>query len=254
MTDTYDRIARFYDVDMARNMPFDDIGFYATLCAQRAGPVLELGCGSGRILLELWRRGVDAFGADASAGMLDELRRKAQARGLPLRAARMDVRRLAYRRGFATILCPYSLITYMVGEGDAAMLLAEVRRLLAPEGTFVVDAFVPRPLVAQDDFRVDYTRPFEDGLLMRAKRVRPVSAAANRIERRYQVLATDGAVREQVDVAETIRPFSPGALRAAVAAAGLAPTAEWWDYGASANEEGAQFFTLAAAPRSPAGD
>lgn len=248
MTGTYDRIARFYDVDMARNMAFDDVGFYARRCAQRPGPVLELGCGSGRILLALLRSGADAYGADASGGMLGELARKAAASALPLRAARMDVRRLAWRPGFATILCPYSLITYMTGATDAAQMLGEVRRLLAPGGEFVVDAFVPRPLVAHDEFRVDYTRPFEDGLLERAKRVQAVDGARNRIERRYRVLAVDGSVCEEVTVAETIRPFSPEALRAAVAAAGFATHDEWWDYGQAAGPDGAQFFALAARP------
>lgn len=246
MSDTYDRIARFYDVDMARNMPFDDVGFYAALCAARAGPVLELGCGSGRILLELLRRGIDAYGADASAGMLAELQRKSEALGAPMRAARMDVRRLAFRPGFATILCPYSLVTYMVGERDAGELMAGVRQLLAPGGSFVVDAFVPRPMAVHDEFRVDYSRPFGDGTLVREKRVRAVDAATNRIERRYRLLAADGALRDVVDVAETIRPFTPDGLRSAVAAAGLVPGAEWWNYGGTTTPGDAQFFTLAA--------
>ncbi len=249
MTGTYDRIARFYDVDMARNMAFDDVGFYARQCVGRPGPVLELGCGSGRILLRLVERSIDAWGADASGGMLAELARKARAAALPVRAARMDVRRLAWRPGFATILCPYSLITYMVGGDDARAMLAEVRRLLAPGGVFVVDAFVPRPLAAHDEFRVDYTRPFEDGTLVREKRVQPVDAAVNRIERRYRVLAADGSVRDEVTVAETIRPFTPSALEAAVIAAGLVPFATWWDYGARTTADGAQFFALAAKPR-----
>ena len=72
-------------------MPFDDVGFYVGLCAPSRGPVLELGCGNGRILLELARHGIDAIGIDASAGMLAELRRKAALRSLPARAVRMDV-------------------------------------------------------------------------------------------------------------------------------------------------------------------
>lgn len=246
MTGTYDRIARFYDVDMARNMAFDDAGFYAQQCAGRTGPVLELGCGSGRILLRLLLSGLDAYGADASTGMLDELARKARAAALPLRAARMDVRQLAWRPGFATILCPYSLITYMVGADDASRMLAEVRRLLAPDGVFIVDAFVPKPLVAHDEFRVDYTRPFADGTLVREKRVQPVDAAVNRIERRYRVMDAQGNVRDEVTVAETLRPFTPAALQAVVAGAGLVPFATWWDYGTRAAADGAQFFTLAA--------
>ena len=96
MTDNYDRIARFYDVDMARNMAFDDVGFYAELCARHGGTVVELGCGSGRILLELVARGVDAIGVDTSAGMLRELQRKAAAR--PGRTLSLDSGRARMRR------------------------------------------------------------------------------------------------------------------------------------------------------------
>ena len=246
MSSNYDRIARFYDVDMARNMPFDDVGFYAGLCAQHGGAVLELGCGNGRILLELVRRGIDATGVDASERMLAELRRKADAQQLPARVARMDVRRLAMAPGFAVILCPYSLITYMVSDDDVAQLLGEARRLLAPGGLLVVDAFVPRPLVARDAFTPDYERPFAGGMLVREKRVQALDAATNRIERRYRHLDSDGSVLEQVDVAETIRPFAPRQLRDALSAAGMAPETEWWNYGAEAAPDDAQFFTVGA--------
>ena len=246
MPNNYDRIARFYDVDMARNMPFDDVGFYVGLCAQVNGPVLELGCGNGRILLELAQHGIDAIGIDASAGMLRELRRKAALRSLPARAIRMDLANLALRPGFGAILCPYSLITYITDDGGVARLLDRILSLLAPGGVFVIDAFVPRPVVAQAEFREDYRRPFGAHTLARSKRIEPLGPAINRIERRYQVLAKDGTVLEQVDVAEIIRPCTPEALRRAVAAAGFVPGREWWDYGARPRPEHAQFFALSA--------
>ncbi len=178
MPGTYDDIARFYDVDMARNMPFDDVAFYADLCARHGGRVLELGCGSGRILLPLLQRGIDAVGVDASAGMLAELRRKAAALGLRAPVARMDVTRLALRGGFGVVLCPYSLVTYVTEDADLARLLAAVRRLLAPGGVFVVDAFVPKPVVAQQEFQPDYRRPFGDRTLARWKRILAASLCA----------------------------------------------------------------------------
>ena len=151
MNDNYDRIARFYDVDMAQNMPFDDVGFYVRLCEPLSGPVLELGCGNGRILLELARHGIDAIGIDASAGMLAELRRKAALRSLPARALRMDVARLALRPGFAAILCPYSLITYVIDDEDVASLLD---RYAAARARWFVrrPRPVPKPVTAQTEF------------------------------------------------------------------------------------------------------
>jgi SAM-dependent methyltransferase len=246
LPNNYDRIARFYDVDMARNMPFDDVGLYVSLCAAVNGPVLELGCGNGRILLELAHHGIDAIGIDASVGMLEELRRKAALRSLPARAVRMDLANLALRPGFAAILCAYSLITYVTDDGGVARLLDRIHSLLAPGGMFVVDAFVPKPVVAQAEFREDYRRPFGTHTLARSKRIQPLGPEINRIERRYQVLAKDGTVLEQVDVAETIRPCAPEALRRAVAAAGFVAGQEWWDYGARPRPEHAQFFTLSA--------
>ncbi|MFO1316447.1 MAG: methyltransferase domain-containing protein [Burkholderiales bacterium] len=246
MSDNYDRIARFYDVDMARNMPFDDVGFYAQVCARHGGTVLELGCGNGRILLALVARGIDAIGVDASAGMLRELQRKAAARALPAPVARMDIARPALAPGFGVILCPYSLVTYLTEDGAAVRLFGRMRTLLRPGGVLVVDAFVPRPVTAQAEFACDYRRAFGELTLVRWKRLRPVDAATNRIERRYQLLAADGAVVEQVDVAETIRPFPPESLREAILAAGLVPAGEWWDYGQAADAASAQFFTLAA--------
>src|SRR6478752_5274852 len=127
MSSTYDRIARFYDVDMAQNMRFEDVAFYAHQCTRRPGRVLELGCGNGRILLPLMGRGIDAVGIDASGPMLVELARKAKARGQAPRILRSDVRRLPFARAFTTVLAPYSLPTYMATAADLAALVAAAR-------------------------------------------------------------------------------------------------------------------------------
>ena len=62
---SYDSIAHLYDTDMARNMPFDDVALYADVAQRAGGGVLEVGCGNGRILIELVARGIDAIGVDA---------------------------------------------------------------------------------------------------------------------------------------------------------------------------------------------
>ena len=246
MTSTYDRIARFYDVDMAQNMRFDDVAFYAHQCARANGRVLELGCGNGRILLPLLERGTDVVGIDASAPMLAELRRKAAKRALPARVARADARRLPFAAGFATVLCPYSLITYMTSDEDAQAMLAAARAVLAPRGLIVVDAFVPRPTVATGEFTPDYERAFGTLTLARSKRITHVDGRSNRIERHYELRRGDGRVAETIEVEETITPYAPPRLRAAVAAAGFVAVDEAWDYATRPGETGAQFFTLVA--------
>lgn len=245
----YERIAAVYDADMGRSMAFDDVGFYAGVCAAHPGRVLELGCGNGRILLELVARGHDAVGVDGAAAMLAGLAAKARARGLAARVARMDVRRLAFAGAFAVVLCPYSLVTYMRGQGDAAALANAVRDALAPGGVAVFDAFVPRPFATDGAFRVDYRRPLGDATLVREKRIARLEGGVNRIERRYRIEGADGALREAFETAEEIREFAPAALRALAEAARFDVIATAWDYGATADPARAQFCTVVARRR-----
>lgn len=246
MTSTYDRIARFYDVDMAQNMRFDDVAFYAHQCARQPGRVLEIGCGNGRILLPLAARGIDITGVDASQAMLADLARKARMRGIVPRILRADARRMPLRPVFATALIPYSLVTYMTTAGDAAALLAAARAALLPGGRLVLDAFVPRPVLSRSEFSEDYRRPFGVLTLIRAKRITALADATNRIERRYELANADGRVVERLDVTEVIRPCTPSMLRDAVRAADMVPVDEAFDYGTRPDAVDAQFFTLVA--------
>jgi len=242
---SYDRIARFYDVDMGQNMRFDDVAYYAHQCSRQSGRVLEVGCGNGRILLPLLREGADAYGIDASASMLRELARKAQAAKLPMRGARGDARRLPFARAtFACVLLPYSLVTYIVADDDLAEFLRGAHDALVPNGLVVLDAFVPRPLQAQEAFTPDYRRAFGAFTLARSKRITPLPDGTNRIERRYELVSGAGDVVETVDAAEVIRPRAPGALHAALADAGFDKIGEAWDYGTRPHADEAQFVTL----------
>ena len=237
---SYDSIAEVYATDMGASMAFDDVGFYRDVCARQSGSALELGCGTGRILLPLLASGIDVAGADRSLPMLAQLRRDAAARALPVpRVAQMDLRALALRGSFATILAPYSLITYLTEPADVDAFLAAARGLLEPTGILVLDAFVPKDVAPFDDFRLDYRRPHRDGFLERHKRIACLPDGTNRIERRYRL-----AEREWTTV-ERIRPYTAAALEQALARNGLAVREIVHDYRAATGEP-PQFATLLA--------
>lgn len=217
---SYDQIATVYATDMGQSMAFDDIGYYRELCAARGGPVLELGCGTGRILLPLLASGIDIEGIDQSDGMLQELQRQATALGLSARVALGTLQDFHVTRQFATVLCPYSVVTYLTTTAELARCLQAIRQVLLPDGLLVVDTFIPRDVVAFGDFRLDYRRPHGDGTLQREKRISKQDGC-NRIERRYTLLRADGSVERSWLTCDVIRPWTQAELVAAAATAGL---------------------------------
>jgi SAM-dependent methyltransferase len=244
MSWSYDAIAAVYATDMGASMPFDDAGFYRAICQRQGGPVLELGCGTGRILLELLAAGIDACGLDRSLPMLQQLQIEARQRGLGVpRVLQGDLRVLPLHGPFATVLAPYSLVTYLVSDAELDAFLRGARALLAPGGVLVLDAFVPRDVAAFDDFRLDYRRPHGAGTLERRKRI-AAAGGINTIERRYRLYDGAGLLLDEFITRESIRPYTATALRAAGARAGLRVLRENLDYGSTADVAAARFATL----------
>ena len=249
---SYDAIAEVYATDMGQSMPFDDVGWYRELCLQEraASPdcaILELGCGTGRILIDLLRSGLDACGADRSLPMLKRLRRDALVHGLEPQVVQMDIAQPAFaaqRAPFRVILLPYSLVTYLRDPAAATDAIAAIAGLLAAGGCLALDAFVPQAVVSFVDFRLDYRRPHGSGTLERHKRITAAADGSNRIERRYRVLGADGAVIDEFSTDETIRPYHAEDLVRFGAAAGLHWEALCWDYCQRMEADGARFATV----------
>src|SRR4029453_13278801 len=96
----WDDYAAFYDWENARTVGRRDVAFWRGLARRIGGRTLELGCGTGRVLLPLARAGVSIVGIDRSEPMLSRnrtrLRRSKKARSASL--VRGDVRDLPFAR------------------------------------------------------------------------------------------------------------------------------------------------------------
>jgi 2-polyprenyl-3-methyl-5-hydroxy-6-metoxy-1,4-benzoquinol methylase len=68
--DSYKISAKYYDDAYASAPNLVDLPFYLELARRIGGPVLELGCGTGRVLLPIARAGIEIHGLDGSASML----------------------------------------------------------------------------------------------------------------------------------------------------------------------------------------
>ena len=121
----------------------DDIEFYVNQARMFGGPVLELACGTGRILEPLARAGFASTGIDRSPGMLAEARRKAQVRGTATRYIEADIRRFSLDERFALIFIAGNSICHLLDIDSFDACIACVRRHLAEGGRFVIDVYMP---------------------------------------------------------------------------------------------------------------
>lgn len=118
--------------------------------AAASGPALELGCGTGRILLPALERGLDVLGCDRSAPFLERLVEEAERRGLTVgdRVWLGDIedQSLAEKfQGFALAFAAFRTFDHLVEEGARERFLKVARRLLGPRGRMLLNLSNPDP-------------------------------------------------------------------------------------------------------------
>ena len=114
------------------------------LAQQAQGPILELGCGYGRITIPLAQRGVqDLTGLELSAPSLAYARQRAG--DLPIQWVEADVRNFHLNRRYAFIFARGDVFNFMLTRIDQEAMLAGVREHLADGGQFLFDTLIGRP-------------------------------------------------------------------------------------------------------------
>ena len=237
--DPYAPLARFYDLDHADF--HDDLDGWVGLARQSGGPALEVGCGSGRVLLALAAAGIDVVGIDTSPPMLERARtRLAEAGDLPgtvtlhdadVRAMRLPEGPGAFRLALATL----GVFGHLLTHADAARALRRLHAHLAEAGLVVIDQ--PNPLTLTDDLADgllfhDWTRQDpETGHTIVRLHSRRTDPAAQRIETTffYDEVAPDGALRRTL-APVTLRWYSAPELELLLDAAGFAVEALYGDW------------------------
>jgi SAM-dependent methyltransferase len=140
--------AELYDAVYADR---DDIGFWRTIAADADdGPLLEIGCGTGRVLLDLARAGYAATGLDLSATMVERARAKLSAAAPEVRDRVQlvvgDMTSFDLGRRFSTIISPFGGFQHLRSVDEQLACLARCRAHLRPRGTLVLDLFNPAPV------------------------------------------------------------------------------------------------------------
>jgi SAM-dependent methyltransferase len=142
-TDRRTNAAKYYDLspDAPR-----DINFYLERVPFPAARVLELGCGTGRVLVPLTQACSYVHGVDISAAMIAVCCEKVKAAGIPETRARAEVRDItsfALNQHFELIIAPYRVFQLLETEIAVMSTFACIRQHLAPGGSCILNVFNP---------------------------------------------------------------------------------------------------------------
>jgi SAM-dependent methyltransferase len=209
--DGWDDYAPFYDWENARSMGRRDLPFWRTVAQQVGGPVLELGCGTGRLSIPLARAGVPIVGIDRSEPMLARARRRASRAGLAARLPliRGDIRFLPFAAGrrrvapFAMVLAPYGMLQSLLRERDLMATLAAAHRVLEPGGMLGIELVADLPSWAEYKKRVSLS-----GWRGRTGGSRVSLVESVRQDRARRLTIFDQEFTERRGRSKTVRTFS----------------------------------------------
>lgn len=139
IADLYDHIAPY------RNRP--DVGFFVEAATQAGSPVLEVGCGTGRVLIPTARAGIITVGLDLSEHMLamcrQSLRDEPAAVQSRVQLVRADMRDFELGRTFTLATIPFRPFQHLLTMEDQLSCLASIRRHLVDGGVLILDIFNP---------------------------------------------------------------------------------------------------------------
>ena len=206
--DGWDDYAPFYDWENARTLGRRDLPFWRNVALQVGGPVLELGCGTGRLSIPLGRAGVPLVGIDRSAPMLARARRRVSRAGLSrrVRLIRGDIRHLPFpsrRRPFSMVLAPYGMLQSLLRERDLTATMAAVHQVLQRGGTFGIELVADLPSWAEYRKRVSLS-----GWRGRKGGARIALVESVRQDRARGLTIFDQEFTERRGRAATVRTFS----------------------------------------------
>jgi SAM-dependent methyltransferase len=176
-----------------------DLALWRELADMGPGPILELGCGTGRVALDLAARGHDVAALDSDPDLVGELRARAHRAGLRVRCEVGDARSFELGSRFALALAPMQVVQLLGGPAGRESLLRCVGRHLLPggllaaaladpfEGIPAADARPPLPDVREENGWVYSSTPVA---------VRPEPDGAVAIDRLRQAVSPSGELSE----------------------------------------------------------
>jgi len=252
----YDTVARFYDAENADKT--DDIDFYLELAEETDGSILDVGCGSGRVVLPLARAGHKVAGVDNNKPMLE--RAQARVRQQPdayphLSLEQADVLQPGALAGqtFDLVLLTYNLLMHFHQQTEQLTLLRNMRQLTSPDGLLIIDLpNAGETFATPDSDELSLERTFIDpqtGHMVMQQAVSTLDRATQtmRVLWVYDEITGDGTVKRTV-APKLFRYFFPYEVQLLLGMSGYTLQQTYGDYDGSPFQDGSPRMLMLAAP------
>jgi SAM-dependent methyltransferase len=144
----YDRsnVAEFYD-SVVPYRTRKDVEFYTEAARDSAGPVLELGCGTGRILIPIARSGIEVTGLDSSPSMLEICRRRVEQEPVEVRdrisLVEAPMQDFGLDQKFRLATFPFRSFQHLLSVEDQLSCLRYAHAHLSDGGSLILDIYNP---------------------------------------------------------------------------------------------------------------
>lgn len=144
--DIREKTAKYYDL---WTLPFDDIPFYMEHIPSAQSSILELGCGTGRVLTQLIDHCASIHGIDNSGAMTDICRKKIQKTGIDIDKVKIvtgDITDFHMDYSYDLIIAPYHVFQNLETDDQTNGLFECIRKHLNSDGTCILNVFQPWPV------------------------------------------------------------------------------------------------------------
>jgi SAM-dependent methyltransferase len=173
--DPYQISAAYYDGAYAKLPDLVDLPFYLDLATRIGGPVLEMGCGTGRVLLPIARAGIEIHGLDSSPAMLQILQNHLQDEPAAVQRRVVlhegDMRSFRGRQKYPLVTIPFRPLQHMYTVEDQVAALRTAAFHLAEEGVLAFDVFFPKfallDQIGKEDLEMEWAVPSHPGRVIR---------------------------------------------------------------------------------------
>jgi ubiquinone/menaquinone biosynthesis C-methylase UbiE len=241
MTAAYDSfIADYYDASPPVARRTQDIAFYRDAAREYGDPVLELGCGTGRVTMALAEAGRRVIGLDVSERMLERAIRKRASLRVEARERlhfiQGDMTQFQLGEKFRLIIIPFRAFQHLLETEEQIACLEQVKKHLSPKGRLIVDFFqtdaqhMHDPACQQESLLAEYEMPGQ-GRVKLYERVVAFHRAQQRndAEMIFEVMRSDGR-QERLVWSWTVRYFFRYEVEHLLARCGLRTSALYGDF------------------------